>query len=761
MKRLKVDKEKIYGKVRMLFGAAALFLLLMGMTVQAAGTEITKNWLANKGEWDSRQGYHLGEAANIKECGHHANDEYVIAVSIKGSELKPDKEYLKDNFHIAGAKDKMSQRYKDQIDAGKIIWETADVSGTNSSQVSNRVAKLKVNGTKITLAKPYLCPDGYAGYAYFRHYFSYCKETGEIYYTGTAEHVWLACTRGDLGVNEYHPKEFNHKLYRYYIEPNSYKVIFDKNGGSGTMADQKAKYDTAFSLKTNSYTRTGYTFAGWNTKKDGTGTFYRNKEEVKNLTSKDGGEITLYAQWKVNTLKICYHANGGQAKPGYTLKNQLVQKDSAVLMQEIDYKDTSLNLYNVATLLTRSGYSIDAAKAWSIGSAAGTKISQEEGTPVPRVLKDMMKEKSGQTVILYANWKVNSYQLTVKPNGGTWGGKTTNQSFTLNYKATKSIANPTRMGYTFTGWSISGAGSSLKGQAFTMGTANAVLTANWKANTYIICFNGNGATEGSMEDVTAGYDQEISLPEKRFKRVTEQGESVFVGWNRNPDVFKAEFQDKEIVKNLTAGDSAEVILYAIWDDCPQINAVDRYFTLDFAKAGRITEEELLSTASAADEEDKELENRTSSQIAESGINGSLSLYGYAATDFSGMTDSGSVSMTYKAVDSMGNIAYETVTVFITNTEPLLQTDFQYIRFINEKYYAASYENGGLHEKSVWRNDTVYQNTLKKAFSNLKNDTPEETYTFTYNDEKENSNRAEGQEDRESHIMESVKERGTS
>lgn len=659
MKELKVNKGKMYGKVRMLFGAAALFLLLMGLTVQAAEDTTlrkTKKWYAGKSEWEGEKGYHLGDIAQTMECKHTADDRYSIAVSIKGSQLKPDKDYLKTKFDVTGATGKMSQKYKDQMKSSKIIWETAKVSGLNSSQVSSRVAKLKVNGKEIVLAAPYLCPDGYAGYAYFRHYFSYCPGTQEIYYTGTAEHVWLACTRGEVGVNEYHPKAFNHKLYRYYIEPNKYTVVYKGNGStSGSTASQKGVYDESLKLKSNGFKRTGYTFTGWNTKSDGSGTAYQPGKSVKNLTDKNDGKVNLYAQWKPNTLKIRYHANEGQAKSGYTLYNQIVQEGGTELVKEIKYTTKTINLHNVATLLTRPGYSIDGAKAWSVGSIGGEKVSQENGS-VPQVFKKMMEEKSGQTVTLYPNWKANSY---------------------------------------------------------------------------LIHFDGNGATEGSMEDIKVSFDQEVILPENQFKRVTDQGESVFLGWNRNQEVHEAEFLNQGAVKNLAEEDGAVVTLYAIWDDCPQIEAVDRYFSLDFARAGKITEEELLRTASATDREDITLENRISAQIAEKGLNGSLSLYGYATTDFTEMMDSGSVSMTYRAADSAGNTAYETVTVFITNTDPLVRTDFKYTRFINEKYSTASYEAGGLHPESVWRKNPEYRSELQKALTNLNSDTPEIKYHFTH------------------------------
>ena len=64
-------------------------------------------------------------------------------------------------------------------------------------------------------------------------------------------------------------------------------------------------------MSKNSFKRTGYTFVGWNTKADGSGTAYEDRASVMNLTSKNGGKITLYAQWEVKTYNITYHLNDG------------------------------------------------------------------------------------------------------------------------------------------------------------------------------------------------------------------------------------------------------------------------------------------------------------------------------------------------------------------------------------------------------------------------------------------------------------------
>lgn len=80
--------------------------------------------------------------------------------------------------------------------------------------------------------------------------------------------------------------------------PITYKVRFDGDKAtSGMMADLMATYDAKAALPANGFKRAGYTFAGWNTKADGTGTAYRDKGEVVNLASTQDAVVVLYAQW--------------------------------------------------------------------------------------------------------------------------------------------------------------------------------------------------------------------------------------------------------------------------------------------------------------------------------------------------------------------------------------------------------------------------------------------------------------------------------
>lgn len=74
-------------------------------------------------------------------------------------------------------------------------------------------------------------------------------------------------------------------------------VTFDSNGGEGEMPEQVIAVNTLTALDKNAFTRDGYTFAGWNTAADGSGTSYGDGAEV-NLTT----DLTLYAQWTPITV---------------------------------------------------------------------------------------------------------------------------------------------------------------------------------------------------------------------------------------------------------------------------------------------------------------------------------------------------------------------------------------------------------------------------------------------------------------------------
>ena len=96
---------------------------------------------------------------------------------------------------------------------------------------------------------------------------------------------------------------------------HTYTVKFNANNGTGDEMDAQGftygSDNTA--LTTNTYTREGYNFAGWNTQADGNGTDYSDAQAVQNLTSEANVTVTLYAKWTAIPYTITYDLDGGTA----------------------------------------------------------------------------------------------------------------------------------------------------------------------------------------------------------------------------------------------------------------------------------------------------------------------------------------------------------------------------------------------------------------------------------------------------------------
>ncbi|MDO4961370.1 MAG: InlB B-repeat-containing protein [Eubacteriales bacterium] len=87
-------------------------------------------------------------------------------------------------------------------------------------------------------------------------------------------------------------------------------ISFKANGGTGTMPAVSIALGNGNVLPANKLTKTGYTFTGWNTKADGTGTAIGNGGCIDTLPYSETA-TTLYAQWRPNTYTVSYDANGG------------------------------------------------------------------------------------------------------------------------------------------------------------------------------------------------------------------------------------------------------------------------------------------------------------------------------------------------------------------------------------------------------------------------------------------------------------------
>ena len=89
-----------------------------------------------------------------------------------------------------------------------------------------------------------------------------------------------------------------------------YTVVFNANGGIGSMDNQVFEYDEYKSLNTNTFTNNDYQFAGWNTKSDGTGITILDGKVVGNLA--ESGVVNLYAIWynPNGTAQLVFNVEG-------------------------------------------------------------------------------------------------------------------------------------------------------------------------------------------------------------------------------------------------------------------------------------------------------------------------------------------------------------------------------------------------------------------------------------------------------------------
>ena len=79
-------------------------------------------------------------------------------------------------------------------------------------------------------------------------------------------------------------------------EANRYTIVFDANGGTGTMADLPMVYDIAQNLPKNTFVKDGCRFKGWATSAGGK-VAYKDGKSVMNLSATQGAVVTFFAVW--------------------------------------------------------------------------------------------------------------------------------------------------------------------------------------------------------------------------------------------------------------------------------------------------------------------------------------------------------------------------------------------------------------------------------------------------------------------------------
>ena len=135
---------------------------------------------------------------------------------------------------------------------------------------------------------------------------------------------------------------------------------------------------------------------------------------------------------------------------------------------------------------------------------------------------DYASDKVTDNITLYAKWTANTYTITFGTAGGSEIAPIT-QDYGTNITAP---ADPTREGYTFTGWD--------RDIPETMPAENMTVTAQWEVNQYTITFDTAGGSE--IAPITQDYGTAITVPADP----TREG-YTFTGWDKEiPETMPAE-----------------------------------------------------------------------------------------------------------------------------------------------------------------------------------------------------------------------------
>ena len=241
-------------------------------------------------------------------------------------------------------------------------------------------------------------------------------------------------------------------------------------------------------------------------------------------------------------------------------------------------------------------------------------------------------------------------------------------------------------------------------------------------------------TEDDSDDANDEELDKIEEDKKAEEPKKKVYASIFMGWalEDGKDTFIPKWKAGDIVQNLVAEDGGEITLYAVWDDCPWIQAQDLYYTLEQAQSGFITEEEILSHATATDREDgSPILPGTNPAPSDPEVFTSFTIPDYQESEFTNLQHDFATSENLTVVDHTGNTYVKQIMVYVVDTTPVVEKPEGKTRFISEKYFKLDHEHGGLEENSIWMTNPEYHAALQRAFDNLKNDTPEDEFLIPH------------------------------
>ena len=354
-----------------------------------------------------------------------------------------------------------------------------------------------------------------------------------------------------------------------YWTTEKYSIRYELDGGEPLAGNYQTfyQYGDAIDFTAPAYVprRGGYSFLGWFDQAE-------NGNKIESTAGKTG-DLTLYAHWEVNTyaLQLTISLPQGVGKTtiegwfsavkGISFIADNIVGNSITVWVYAEY-GTSLTALN-SVLKTIGNY---VPKGWEYkGSAYYFSTMPESGTPLefgegnkPVNIGDGEVMQLTNSYASQENYHTITVYLSEEEMAS---GSAYTTLYVLSGKDTVA-PEPTRTGYTVSGWMQSNAGG--EATEFKFGNplnADVVIYAKWAPNTYTVTFNGNGATSGTMLDQLLTYDNaEQALTQNEFSRTGY----TFIGWATTPDGNVA-YSDGKTTPNVTAENGGKVTLYAVWE----------------------------------------------------------------------------------------------------------------------------------------------------------------------------------------------------
>ena len=316
---------------------------------------------------------------------------------------------------------------------------------------------------------------------------------------------------------------FSWLKYDLVYEPNygGLSRAYGERGLIYTNTVEVAVGDVAGRIPGWESSRRGYEVAGWSTDPEATRASFDTGETVLKAGDKfnatTNGLVTLYAVWQKKPMPIELDPQGGTVTPGSITA----------------YIDET---YDLPTP-TRDDYDFN---GWYDAAEGGNRFTN--GMTVVRT--DVTK--------LYAQWLNNRHTVTFRflnRFGNATNVVTTVRDGEAAPAPEMSVINA-YLGHHFTQWDT----------AFDEVRSDLTVVAAYESNKYLVSFVANGGS-GTMADQLFSYDEAKALSSCQFKR----SGADFLGWAREADAAEPEFDNREIVSNLTSENEATVLLYAIWN----------------------------------------------------------------------------------------------------------------------------------------------------------------------------------------------------